>query len=254
MDLELKGKRAIVVGGTRGIGRAIAGAFAQEGADVAICARNGDQVDQVVNELSAAGVRSFGRAVDVADGDALESFIADMGEALGGVDAYVSNASGAFGGGNDLASWQRGFEVDLLGTLRGCEAVVPLLETSEQGSIIIIGSVSALEAVTERRAYNSIKAALLPYSKLLARTLAPKGIRCNVVSPGQILFDGGIWDVVRELSPDAFAQALERNPMGRMGTPQEVANAVVFLASRRAGFISGTNLVCDGARTEGVQF
>jgi 3-oxoacyl-[acyl-carrier protein] reductase len=144
--------------------------------------------------------------------------------------------------------------VDLLGTVRGCEAAAGLLERSDFGSIVIIGSVSAIEAVGDRRAYNSMKAALLPYAKLLARTLAPKGVRCNVVSPGQILFDGGVWDVVRQIAPERYEEAVARNPMGRMGSAYEVANAVAFLASPRAGFISGTNLLCDGARTEGVQF
>jgi NAD(P)-dependent dehydrogenase (short-subunit alcohol dehydrogenase family) len=109
------------------------------------------------------------------------------------------------------------------------------------------------EAVGPRRAYNSMKAALLPYAKLLARNLAPK-IRCNVVSPGQVFFEGGVWDYVRQAQPDIYAENLRRNPMGRMGTAEEIASVVAFLASPRAGFVSGANVICDGARTEGIQY
>jgi 3-oxoacyl-[acyl-carrier protein] reductase len=253
MDLALKARRAVVVGGTRGIGRAIAETLADEGADVAVGARNADQVAQCVADLDRRGIRSFGQAVDAADHLALAAFVDAAAQHLEGIDVLVCAASGALGTGNDPDSWRKGIEVDVLGTVCACEAAIPHLSASGSGSIVVIGTVSAIEAVGPRRAYNSVKAALLPYVKFLARELAPQ-IRANVVSPGMVLFDGGVWDAVRQLAPGRFAEAIGRNPMGRMATPQEVADAVVFLASPRAGFISGTHLLCDGARTEGVQF
>jgi 3-oxoacyl-[acyl-carrier protein] reductase len=254
MDLELAGKKAVVIGATRGIGRAIAEVLIDEGCDIAIGARNSDQVAATIATLGAGTARVTGGAVDAGDGPGLEQFVAAMAEELGGIDIYISNASGAFGGGNDLGSWQRGVEVDVLGTVRGCEAALPYLEQSDHGAIVLIGTVSSIESVGDRRAYNSVKAAILPYAKGLARDTAPHNVRCNVVSPGQIYFPGGVWNLVEEHAPERFAEALARNPMGRMGTPNEVANAVAFLASPRASFISGTHLLVDGARTQNVQF
>lgn len=254
MDLRLQGRRAIVVGATRGIGRAIAELLTDEGCDIGICARNAAEVADVTAALAAKGIRAVGSAVDAADGEALKAFVDDTAERLGGLDVYVSNASGAFGGGNDETSWQRGVEIDILGTMHGCEAALPHLERSDAGAVVVIGTVSAIESVGPRRAYNSVKAAILPYVKGLARDAAASNVRCNVVSPGQIFFEGGVWDLVKQHAPERYEEAIARNPLGRMGTPAEVANAVVFLASPQASFISGTNLLCDGARTQNVQF
>lgn len=253
MDLELAGRRAIVVGGTRGIGRAIAQRLGDEGCTLTICSRNAEQVAATVNELTAAGFAAAGRAVDAGDHGALGQFVDDSAGQMGGLDVYVMNASGAFGGGNDQGSWRRGVEVDILGTVAGCEAALPHLVASGDGAIVVIGTVSAIEAVGPRRAYNSVKAAVIPYVKSIAREMAP-AVRANVVSPGQIFFDGGVWDYVRQNRPEQFEEAVGRNPMGRMGTPDEVADVVAFLASPRAGFVSGTNVLCDGARTQNVQY
>ena len=253
MDLGLKGKKAIVTGGTRGIGRAIANLLAEEGCDLGICARTPAQVEEAVAAFKAKGVRAFGSAVDVADGAQLTGFIQSTAEALGGLNLFISNVS-ALGVGNDEASWKKGFEIDVLGTLRGCETAVPYLEKSGAGAIVVVGSTAAVEVVGPRRAYSGVKAAILPYIKSLARNLAPKNVRANMVSPGTVYFKGGVWNVIEQKMPDRYRQALDRNPMGRMATPEEVANAVVFLASPRASFISGTNLICDGGMTQRVQF
>jgi 3-oxoacyl-[acyl-carrier protein] reductase len=253
MDLALRGSRAVVVGATRGIGRAVASLLAEEGCDIALGARNESQLAAVLGELRAAGHRAEGARVDAADHGSLAAFVTSMAELLGGLDILVYAPSGALGGGNDARSWQKGIAVDLLGAVAACEAAVPFLQASGAGAIVVIGTVSIVEAVGSRRAYNSVKAALLPYVKFLARELAP-AVRANVVSPGMVYFDGGVWDAVRQLAPERYAEALARNPMGRMATPEEVASAVAFLASPRAGFISGTHLLCDGARTEGVQY
>ncbi len=253
MDLGLKGKKAIVTGGTRGIGRAIANLLVEEGCDIGICARTTAQVEEAVAVFKAKGVRVYGATVDVANGDQLVHFVQSAAGALGGLDIFISNAS-ALGGGNDEASWRRGFEIDVMGTLRGCETAVPFLEKTGAGAIVVIGSSAAVEVPGPRRAYSSMKAALLPYIKALARNLAPKNVRANVVSPGSVFFKGGTWDVMQQKNPDRYHQALNRHPTGRMATPEEVANAVVFLASPRASFLSGNNLICDGAMTQRVQF
>ena len=254
MDLGLKGKKAIVTGGTRGIGRAIANLLVEEGCHIGICARTAIQVEEAVIAFKAKGVKAFGSAVDVADGAQLTGFVKSTADALGGLDIFISNVSAMGGGGIDETAWKKGFEIDILGTLRGCETAVPFLERSGAGAIVVIGSTAAVEVVGPRRAYSGAKAAILPYIKSLARNLAPKNVRANVVSPGSVYFKGGVWSVIEQSMPDRYRQTLARNPMGRMGTPEEVANAVVFLASPRASFISGTNLICDGCMTQRVQF
>ncbi len=255
MDLGLKGKKAIVTGGTRGIGRAIANLLTDEGCDIGICARTATQVEEAIAAFKAKGANAFGSVVDVADGVQLANFIKSTTEALGGLDIFISNVS-ALGIGNDEAWWKKSFEIDVLGMVCGCEAAVPFLEKSGAGAIVVVGSIAAVEAggLGPRRAYSSVKAAILPYIKSLARDLAGKNVRANVVSPGTIYFKGGVWNMAEQNMPDRYRQALSRNPMGRMGTPEEVANAVVFLASPCASFISGTNLICDGCFTQRVQF
>jgi 3-oxoacyl-[acyl-carrier protein] reductase len=253
MDLGLHGKRAIVTGGTRGIGRAIVSLLAAEGCDVAICARNRAAIDETVAGLAQHGVKALGGAVDVADLAAQRRWIEEAAGALGGLDVFVANVS-ALAQGMDEESWRRGFEIDVMGTVFGIEAALPHLEKSDAGAIVVVGSTALAEVYAPRRSYASIKAALVPYVKGLARNLAPQNIRANMVSPGNVFFAGGVWDIVRQQNPQGFAGMLARNPTGRMGTPEEVANAVVFLASPRAGFITGTNLIVDGALTQRVQF
>lgn len=254
MELGLKGRKAIVTGGTRGIGRAIADLLVEEGCDVAVCARTPAQVTDAVAAFKGAGVNAYGEAFDVADADALAAFVDKAAGALGGLDIFVSNISGAMGGGNDPESWKQAVNVDVLSTVRGCEAAVPHLEASGHGAVVVIGTVSAVEISGPRRPYSAVKAALIPYVKNLARDLAPKNVRANLVSPGTIYFKGGVWNMVETGMPDFFKQALGRNPLGRMGTPEEVANAAVFLASDRASFITGANLICDGGITQRVGF
>jgi 3-oxoacyl-[acyl-carrier protein] reductase len=253
MDLGLRGMKAIVTGGTRGIGRAIATLLAAEGCDVAICARNRGALEETVAALARAGVRATGGAVDVADLPALRRWIGEAAEALGGLDIFVANVS-ALAQGMDEEAWRRGFAVDVMGTVFGVEAALPLLERSGAGSIVVVGSTAMAEVYGPTRSYAAVKAAVIPYVKGLARNLAAKNIRANVVSPGNVFFAGGVWDIVRQRNPEMFAGMLARNPTGRMGTPEEVANAVVFLASPRASFITGTNLIVDGALTQRVQF
>jgi len=253
MDLGLRGRKALVTGGTRGVGRAVASLLASEGCDVAICARGHPAIDETVAALARTGVKATGGAVDVADLAALRGWVAESAEALGGIDIFVANVS-AIAQGMDEAAWRRGFEIDVMGTVFGIEAALPALERSGAGSIVVIGSTALAEVYAPPRSYASVKAALVPYVKGLARNLADKNVRANMVSPGNVFFEGGVWDGVRQSNPEMFAATLARNPTGRMGTPEEVANAVVFLASPRASFITGTNLIVDGALTQRVQF
>ncbi|MCU0924499.1 MAG: SDR family oxidoreductase [Hydrogenophaga sp.] len=252
MDLGLKGLKAVVTGGTKGIGRAIAQTLAAEGAHVAFCARNAEEVAQTVKDFSGLGVKISGRAVDVADGPALAAWVNDVAAEFGGIDIVVANVS-ALAIATDEAAWQRGFEVDMMGTVRLVNAAMPYLEKSGKASIVTISSVSGREIDFASGPYGAFKAAIVHYTQGLAYHLAGKGIRANTVSPGNTYFPGGVWNQIETGNPDFFKMALGMNPTGRMGTPQEMANAAAFLASPAASFITGTNLVVDGALTKGVQ-
>ena len=251
MDLGLKGKRALVTGGSKGIGRAIAEFFAAEGADVSICARNADQVGAVVSSLKAKGVNAFGSAVDVADPTALAGWVSASAQALGGVDALVCNVS-ALAVGDSAETWEKTFRVDMMHSVNAVAAAMPFLEKSSCGSIVLISSVSGFEVDFAAGSYGAIKAALIHYAKGLSRQLVGKGIRVNCVSPGNTYFDGGIWQTIEKNMPDLFASTLKVNPTGKFGTAAEVASGVVFISSPMASRISGTNLVIDGALTVAV--
>jgi len=253
MDLGLKGKNALVTGGTRGIGRAIVEQLADEGCNVALCARSAGPVAETVAAIEQKGVKAWGSAVDVSDIAALKAWVAAAADALGGIDVFVANVS-ALAQGMDEDSWRKGFEIDVLATVFGCEAALPYLEKSDAGAIVAVGSTAMAEVYGPTRSYAAVKAALIPYIKGLARNLAAKNVRANLVSPGNVYFKGGVWNIVEERNPEMFRSMLARNPTGRMGKPEEVADAVVFLASRRASFITGTNLIIDGALTQRVQF
>lgn len=252
MDLGLKGLRAVVTGGTKGIGRRAADIFADEGANVAICARNADEVKAVVAGLKAKGVGAFGEALDVADRAALERFVADAAKALGGVDVLVANVS-ALAAQGVLEDWQKAFDVDMMHTVYAVNAAIPLLEKSNHPSIVFVSSVSGREVDFAGPAYGAMKAALIHYAQRLAFELAPKMIRVNSVSPGNTYFDGGFWQNAEKNLPDLYAKALALNPTGRMATPEEIGRGIVFLASPASSFTTGTNLVIDGALTRGVQ-
>lgn len=253
MDLNLKNKNAIIVGGARGIGRAAAELLAAEGANVAICARNQKDVDEAIDSLSRKSVKAKGVALDISDADAYRAWIAAMGDALGGIDIFISMAS-AGGGVVDENGWRANFETDVLGSVRGVEAALPFLKKSAAGSIILMSSTAAVENFFAPQPYNALKAALITYGSQLAQALAPDRIRVNTVSPGPTYFDGGNWDTIKTHAPAVFDSVLSSSTAGRLGTPEEVANAVVFLASPAAGFITGANLVVDGGFTKRVQF
>lgn len=252
MDLGLNGLSAVVTGGTRGIGRAIAETLAREGADVAICARGAGEVAEAEAALAAFGTKVFGGVVDVSDGPVLTAFVEAAAAAFGGLDIVVANVS-ALAIGQDDDCWRAGFETDMMGTVRLVRAAMPFLEASRAAAIVTISSVSGREIDFAAGPYGAFKAAIVHYTQGLAHQLAGKGIRANTVSPGNTYFAGGVWEKIEHGDPELYATALALNPTGRMGTPQEMANAAVFLASPAASFVTGTNLVVDGALTRGVQ-
>jgi 3-oxoacyl-[acyl-carrier protein] reductase len=251
MDLGLKGKRVLVTGGSKGIGRAVAEGFAAEGAHVSVCARNAAEVADTVAALKGMGVNACGQALDVADAAALAKWVADSAAELGGIDALVCNVS-ALAVGDSAETWEKSFRVDMMHSVNAVAGAVPFLEKSASASIVLISSVSGFEVDFAAGSYGAIKAALIHYGKGLSRQLVAKGIRVNVVSPGNTYFDGGIWQNIEKNVPDLYSSTLKVNPTGKFGAPQEVANGVVFISSPVASRISGTNLVIDGALTVAV--
>ena len=254
MDLQLKGKKAIVTGATRGIGLAIAKRLASEGADVAICARNEADVQAVVNELKALGVNAFGGAVDLYDMDAYLSWLSQANKALGGVDIFISNVTGGTAMGADAGTaWQGFFDVDLMCAVRGFETLLPALKASSAASVIFISSTAALEHFAPSPpGFMALKAALITQAKTLSQHHGKDGIRVNSVSPGPVYVEGGAWEWVKDNIADLYEQTLQSLPMGRMADADEVGRYVTFVASPAASFITGANCIIDGGLTKTV--
>ncbi len=252
MDLRLMGRKALITGSTRGIGRRIAEALAREGCTIAIGARKAAEVEAAVADLSGLGVKVVGAAMDAADAESVKNWVNRMGDALGGIDILVPNVS-AGGSLNGEQSWNDAYQVDVLGTLRAIDAALPALEASGQGAITITGTTAAVETFMAPMAYNAMKGALIVHAKQLSQTLLPKGIRVNVVSPGPIEFPGGAWEGIKAGMPELYTATVAAQPSGRLGTPEEVASCVAFLSSPAASWVTGVNLVVDGGYTKRVQ-
>lgn len=252
MDLQLTGRTALVTGGTRGIGRAIVEGFLNEGANVCFCARTTADVEATEQALSSGGPEVVGSTVDMGDAAAIEAWVADSADRFDGIDIVVSNVSAlAIPDTND--NWETSLNVDLMGTVRLVKAAMPHLEESDAASIVAIASVSGREVDFASGPYGTAKSAIIAYIQGLAFQLAGKGIRANTVSPGNTYFPGGVWESIEQDNTELFDMAMGLNPTGRMGTPQEMAAGVVFLASPVSSFTTGTNLVIDGALTRGIQ-
>ena len=243
-------------GGTQGIGRAIVETLLKEGCRVAFCARTADAVEAAASDLASIGPEVEGTALDVAEKSAVQDWVHSTAGRFGGLDIFISNAS-AMTDGVTEADWLQAMRVDVLCPVNALEAGRPLLEASAarhgDAAVLAISSVSA--ALSQRaEAYGAVKAALEHYISGLAKDLAPAGVRANALSPGTIYFESGFWHEVERNNPARFASATERNPMGRMGTPQEIANAAAFLVSPRASFVTGSNMVVDGGIKPCVSF
>lgn len=255
MDLELKGKRAIVTGGTRGIGRAIVERLAREGADVALCARTSSTVNETVSELKAHGVRAFGAAVDVRDGQAFAAWFDRSVHELGGLDVAISNVSTRPEQQGE-AAWRESFETDFLQHVRLSTLALPHLQQGRDPAMIFVSSIASVLTILPpgEDAYGTMKAALVSLTGQLAAKYGAKGIRVNAVSPGPIMFSGGVWDQIRTAHPSLFERAAALSALGRHGRPEEVADTVAFLVSPRASYITGANLRIDGAAVKAVNF
>jgi len=249
MDLGLEGHGVVITGGSKGIGRATALAFAAEGANVAICARSPDALEATAKEIESRGVKAHAAVCDVADVAALEGFLEGAKEALGGVRVLVNNASG-FGVSDDEEGWRRGFDIDLMASVRAVWKVTPWLADAGGGSVVHIASTSGLEAGSPP-AYAAVKAALISHSKTLAIALAPQNIRVNTIAPGSIEFPGGMWETIHEVNEPAYEAIRRSIPFGRLGTAEEVAAAVVFVCSAPASWITGVTLAVDGGQHKG---
>lgn len=252
MDLGLSGRKALVTAASRGIGLAIARELADQGADVAICARAAGGLESARKDLEARGAKVFAQSVDVADAAALTSFVGEAASALGGLDVFVANASA--GSGQGESAWQASFEIDVMSAARGVQAALPSLKASDAGSVVFISSTAALEYLGVAQPYNAMKAALIAHAHDLAQSLARQGVRVNTVSPGPIYFEGGNWQMIEQTLPAVYKMALAQCAIGRMGTPEEVARVVVFLASPAASLVTGANVVVDGGFTKGVHY
>jgi NAD(P)-dependent dehydrogenase (short-subunit alcohol dehydrogenase family) len=251
MDLGLSGKKALVTGATKGIGRAIAETLLAEGASVAICARNAEGVEAAVAEMSSLG-NVVGAAVDAADGEALAAWVASSADQLGGIDVYVHNTSGKPARSTD--AWINNFNIDLMSLVLGVGAASDALADGG-GSVISIGTTAVAEHFASGSgSYSAFKAAVTNWTLGQAQVLGAKGIRCNVVSPGPIFIEGGDWNMIKDNMAPFFEATQKNHPGGDLGTAQDVADAVTFLASQRAKHINGVNLTVDGGFLKRVNY
>ena len=250
MQIDLKAKRVVVAGGSRGIGRSIALGFASAGAAVSICARNRAALDATSAEIVAHGVKAHAGQCDLADKDAIAAYIGAAADSLGGIDILVNNASG-FGASDDEAGWTKGLDIDVMATVRASRAAIPLIEQAGGGAILNISSISGYRASARTAPYAAVKAALINYTMSQALILAPKKIRVNAIAPGSIEFPGGMWEERKTSNPKLYDAILRSIPWGRLGRPEEIANAAVFLCSDAASWVTGQTLTVDGGQMLG---
>jgi 3-oxoacyl-[acyl-carrier protein] reductase len=246
MDLQLNGLKAVVTGGSAGIGAAIVHTLAAEGCDVAFCARGQARIDAVLRSTGSLPGRVEARALDVTDTAALKAWLDELG-GLGGFDIFVANVSALSG------DWTATLATDVQATVAAVEAAAPWLQRSPHAALTYIGSKAGSLAAPQSAAYGAAKAAMAHCMKSLALRLLPT-VRVNTVSPGDTLFEGGLWDGVQRNDPAAYAQVLQRNPLQRLATPEEVARVVAFVSSPAASFVAGANWYVDGGSTRHVQF
>lgn len=252
MDLGLQDKRVIITGGTRGIGAAMVCGFLAEGAHVHFCARNAGEIASKLKDFKSVSDRVAASVCDVGNVGTYSSYVSEAITFLGGVDVFVANVSGGSGTGEE--GWKTAFDVDLMASVRGADLVLPAMAQQKSGAILFLSSIMATEQMGAPGPYATIKSALVSYAAQLSEAAAPHGVRVNSLSPGPIHVDDGFWGSVSQQNPDAYAATVARHPMGRLGTPEEVANAAVFLCSDKASWITATNTMIDGGFSKRIQF
>jgi 3-oxoacyl-[acyl-carrier protein] reductase len=247
VNLGLDGKRVLIGGASRGIGLAIAAAFAAEGARVAITGRDADALE---NALQGLGDAAVAVPADLRDREHADRAVDRAAELLGGLDIAVANAGSGRGPVGDAVgadAWREMLEQNLMTTVHLCEAAQEAIPGG--GALVLIGSIAGMEFHPAPLPYSAAKAALVRYGRDLARRLAARGIRVNLVAPGNVLFPGGSWDRRLQQDREATEAMIAREvPMGRFGRPEEIADAVLFLASERSSFTTGAVLVADGGQ------
>ena len=247
MEISFRGKKVVVGGGSRGIGRSIALAFAAEGADVAICARGPEGLKAAEAQLREHGAKVFAMSCDLGDESQVARYVNEAANVLGGINVLINNASGV-GVKDDESGWLVSIDVDLLGTVRATRAAIPHLEKTK-GNIINISSISGLMAVPRSIPYAAVKAALINYTMGQGLALAAKHIRVNAIAPGSIEFPGGIWDRRKTSDPELYQRILKSIPWGRYGSPDEIARVALFLAGDLASWVTGQTIVVDGGQS-----
>jgi 3-oxoacyl-[acyl-carrier protein] reductase len=247
MDVTFTGRRVIVAGGSRGIGRSIALGFAEAGASVSICARGAEALAATRAELAGFGGIAHAGTCDLADPAAITAYIAEAAGVLGGIDILVNNATGS-GLGDDEAAWEASLQVDLMAVVRASQAAQPHLQRSDNASIINISSGSGLNPSVRTPAYGAAKAAVIHYTRTQAAALARQGIRVNCVAPGSIEFPGGSWERRKTDDPALYNGVLASCPAGRLGRPEEVAQVVMFLASPFASWVTAQIVGVNGGQ------
>ena len=254
MDLELKGRRALVTGASRNLGAAIAAGLADEGCSLALCARSGDALEKTAASLRERGAQVYAQVADVSDPAALRAFVDAAAAELGGLDIVVSNASAGSVKGDD--AWRVSFDADLNAFVTLAQSALPHLEASGAGTLIAISSTNAVSTTlpASPNSFSAMKAAVIHHATALATAWAPKGIRVNTLSPGPVDFPGGNWEKVKQGRPEVYERVQGQIPLGRYGTDREVSDAVAFLASPRSGFFVGANLVMDGGMLGRVHY
>ncbi|HXT80463.1 MAG TPA: SDR family NAD(P)-dependent oxidoreductase [Acetobacteraceae bacterium] len=246
MKIDFTGKRAVICGGSRGIGRSIALVFASCGAAVSICARGAEALERTRAELAAHGGKAHAASADLGDAAAIRTYIADAAATLGGIDVLVNNAS-AFGNADDEAGWMSSMAIDMMAIVHATQAALPFLK-EVKGSVINTSSISALRSAARQPPYGAIKAAVIHYTATQAALYARDGIRVNGIAPGSIEFPGGVWDRRKTEAPKLYNAVLNSIPFGRLGHPEEIANVALFLASPLASWVTGQTIVVDGGQ------
>lgn len=248
---EFSGRRVLIAGGSRGIGRAMANAFAEQGAAVSICARGADTLESTRAELARHGVATHAMVCDLGQAAQIEAWVAAAAAALGGIDVLVNNAS-AFGGGDTEKGWTDSLDVDVQAVVRASRAALPFLVKGQSPSIINISSISGLRPSTRTAAYGAAKAAVIHYTGSQAAMYARQGVRVNCIAPGSIEFPGGVWAERKVSTPALYQGILASIPFGRLGTAEEIAEVATFLASSRARWVTGQTIAVDGGQMLGA--